>query len=324
MFSLQPTLQPMAEAESFLRQMADETGGAQGLAQRLDRLRCGFARTGTWQPSSDELTFGARLAWRNSVRCVGRMFWPSLKVFDARAARTAGEMYLAILDHIDWATNGGDIRPAITIFTADGPKMRILNGQLILYAGHVQSDGSILGDPKNIGLTRLAKKLGWKGAGTPFDVLPLVLRIGEDAPQLFEIPPEKILSVKIRHPDCAAIAALGLQWFALPAVANMALDMGGRTSTIRVDGGMARSDWTMQRLADISGCVVDRPEVTETTALGAAWLAGHQSGLLPGPGEAAPHWRLERRFMPQMSRPEAKARHGEWLGAVRGVLGSAG
>jgi glycerol kinase len=69
---------------------------------------------------------------------------------------------------------------------------------------------------------------------------------------------------------------------------------------------------------------VDRPEVTETTALGAAWLAGHQSGLLPGPGEAAPHWRLERRFMPQMSRPEAAARHREWLRAVRGVLGSAG
>jgi nitric-oxide synthase len=238
MFSLQPTLQPMAEAESFLRQMAAETGGAQGLAQRLDRLRCGFARTGTWQPSSDELTFGARLAWRNSVRCVGRMFWPSLKVFDARAARTAGEMYLAILDHIDWATNGGDIRPAITIFTADGPKMRILNGQLILYAGHVQSDGSILGDPKNIGLTRLAKKLGWKGAGTPFDVLPLVLRIGEDAPQLFEIPPEKILSVKIRHPDCAGIAALGLQWFALPAVANMALDMGGVQFTAAPSSGV--------------------------------------------------------------------------------------
>ncbi len=82
---------------------------------------------------------------------------------------------------------------------------------------------------------------------------------------------------------------------------------------------MARSDWTMQRLADISGCVVDRPEVTETTALGAAWLAGYQSGLLPGPGEAAAHWRLERRFTPQMPREEAATRHTDWLRAVARV-----
>jgi len=135
------------------------------------------------------------------------------------------------------------------------------------------------------------------------------------------------LSGLTRGTGRAEIAAAALEAVAFQTqdlLDAMALDMGGRTSTIRVDGGMARSDWTMQRLADISGCVVDRPEVTETTALGAAWLAGHQSGLLPGPGEAAPHWRLERRFMPQMSRPEAAARHGEWLRAVRGVLGSAG
>ncbi len=238
MFSLQPTLHPMCEAEAFLRQMAAETGGAQDLVQRLDHLRCAFAHTGTWQPTADELTFGARLAWRNSVRCVGRMFWPSLKVFDARAARTMGEMYLAILDHIDWATNGGDIRPAITVFSADGPKMRIMNSQLILYAAHVQSNGSILGDPKNIALTQLAKKLGWNGAGSPFDVLPLVMRIGDAAPQLFEIPPAKILLVKIRHPECAGIAALGLQWFALPAVANMALDMGGVQFTAAPSSGV--------------------------------------------------------------------------------------
>lgn len=238
MFSLQPMLHPMREAESFLRQMAAETGGEQDLAQRLDDLRCAFAHTGTWQPSADELTFGARLAWRNSVRCVGRMFWPSLKVVDARAARTTGDMYAAILDHIDWATNGGDIRPAITVFSADGPKMRILNGQLILFAGYVHADGSVLGDPRNVTLTRLAQKLGWTGAGTPFDVLPLVLRIGNAAPQLYEIPHAKILRVKIRHPECAGIAALGLQWFALPAVANMALDMGGVQFTAAPSSGV--------------------------------------------------------------------------------------
>ncbi len=238
MFSLQPSLNSLAEAESFLCQMASETSDAEDLAQRLDHLRCAFARKGSWQPSADELTFGARLAWRNSVRCVGRLFWPSLKVFDARSVRTMDDMYEAILNHIDWATNGGDIRPAITIFSPDDPKMRILNGQLILYAGYVQADGSVIGDPKNIFLTRLALKLGWYGAGTPFDVLPLVLRIGDAAPQLYEIPQEKILCVKIRHPECDGIAALGLQWFALPAVASMALDMGGIQFTAAPSSGV--------------------------------------------------------------------------------------
>ncbi len=238
MFSLQPSLHPLAEAESFLRQMASETGGASDLAHRLDQLHCAFARTGTWQPSAEELTFGARLAWRNSVRCVGRMFWPSLKVFDARAVRTTDDMFAAILDHIDWATNGGDIRPAITVFRSGGPKMRILNGQLILYAGYAQAGGSVLGDPRNISLTRLAQNLGWVGAGTPFDVLPLVLRIGDSPPQIYDIPQAKILRVKIRHPEYAGVAALGLQWFALPAVASMALDMGGVQFTAAPSSGV--------------------------------------------------------------------------------------
>ncbi len=125
----------------------------------------------------------------------------------------------------------------------------------------------------------------------------------------------------------AEIAAAALEAVAFQTqdlLDAMALDMGARATTIRVDGGMARSDWTMQRLADITGCVVDRPEVTETTALGAAWLAGYQSGLLPGPGEAAPHWRLEQRFMPRMAREEAAKRHGDWLAAVRRVVAGAG
>jgi glycerol kinase len=88
---------------------------------------------------------------------------------------------------------------------------------------------------------------------------------------------------------------------------------------LRVDGGMVASDWTMQFLADLLGAPVDRPEVKETTALGAAWLAGLQSGLVPEPGSAATHWRLERRFLPRMGREEAARRHAGWLDAVRRV-----
>ncbi len=90
----------------------------------------------------------------------------------------------------------------------------------------------------------------------------------------------------------------------------------GRT-VLRVDGGMTASDWTMQFLSDLLGAPVDRPVVQETTALGAAWLAGLQAGLFPPPGTTATHWRLDKRFTPAMGRDEAARRHAGWLDAVR-------
>jgi len=92
-------------------------------------------------------------------------------------------------------------------------------------------------------------------------------------------------------------------------------------TVLRVDGGMAASDWTMQFLADLLGAPVDRPAVRETTALGAAYLAGLQAGLLPAPSPAgATHWRLERRFLPAMAGAEAARRHALWRDAVRRTL----
>ncbi len=94
-----------------------------------------------------------------------------------------------------------------------------------------------------------------------------------------------------------------------------------RETVLRVDGGMVASDWTMQFLADLLGAPVDRPEVRETTALGAAYLAGLQAGLCPAPGASgATHWRLERRFVPAMAREEASRRHAIWQDAVRRTL----
>jgi glycerol kinase len=92
-------------------------------------------------------------------------------------------------------------------------------------------------------------------------------------------------------------------------------------TVLRVDGGMVVSDWTMQFLADLIGAPVDRPEVLETTALGAAYLAGMQAGLCPAPGEGVPsHWHLARRFLPRMARQEAEARYAGWRDAVRRTL----
>jgi glycerol kinase len=98
-------------------------------------------------------------------------------------------------------------------------------------------------------------------------------------------------------------------------------DWGAARSTIlRVDGGMVASDWTMQRLADLLDAPVDRPKVLETTALGAAYLAGMQTGVYPGPGEFANSWSLERRFEPLMPKQERARRYAGWRDAVARTL----
>ncbi|MSU91129.1 glycerol kinase GlpK [Rhodobacteraceae bacterium 2CG4] len=101
----------------------------------------------------------------------------------------------------------------------------------------------------------------------------------------------------------------------------MQADWGaGGEAVLRVDGGMSASDWTMQFLADMLGAPVDRPEVLETTALGAAWLAGMKAGLYPGQEEFARGWALERRFEPAMDDAERARRYAGWKDAVARTL----
>ncbi|MCU0831518.1 MAG: glycerol kinase GlpK [Rhizobiaceae bacterium] len=94
---------------------------------------------------------------------------------------------------------------------------------------------------------------------------------------------------------------------------------GGET-VLRVDGGMVASDWTMQCLADILDAAVDRPQVLETTALGAAWLAGSKAGVWPGMDGFAESWARDRRFAPQMDAATRKAKLKGWQDAVRRTL----
>ncbi len=89
---------------------------------------------------------------------------------------------------------------------------------------------------------------------------------------------------------------------------------------LRVDGGMTASDWTMQCLADILDAKVDRPKVLETTALGAAYLAGLHAGVYPAPAEFAKVWALDRRFEPTMASAERDSKIAGWREAVRRVL----
>ena len=89
---------------------------------------------------------------------------------------------------------------------------------------------------------------------------------------------------------------------------------------LRVDGGMVNSDWTMQRLADLVGCTVDRPQIRETTALGAAYLAGLHTGFYPEPSRFADRWQLERRFTPRMDEPLRTRKLAAWSSAIGKLL----
>ncbi|MGE8940913.1 glycerol kinase GlpK [Leptospira interrogans] len=95
---------------------------------------------------------------------------------------------------------------------------------------------------------------------------------------------------------------------------------GVRETVLRVDGGMVASDLTMQWLADLLNAPVDRPEILETTALGAAWLAGRQAGVWPGEEGFAKDWRLQRRFEPQMDPAMRSRKLAGWRDAVRRTL----
>ena len=91
-------------------------------------------------------------------------------------------------------------------------------------------------------------------------------------------------------------------------------------TVLRVDGGMTASDYTMQALADVLAAPVDRPQVLETTALGAAYLAGLQVGLLPEPEVFAKRWRLQKRFVPKMKQAQRQAKIEGWQESVRKLL----
>ena len=98
---------------------------------------------------------------------------------------------------------------------------------------------------------------------------------------------------------------------------------GGGETVLRVDGGMVASDWTMQFLADILDAPVDRPTILETTALGAAWLAGMKAGVWPGMEEFASGWARDQRFEPGMDAETRRAKIAGWDDAVRRTLTTA-
>lgn len=238
----------VAEAEDFLRMCYTDNPGFGELGPRLEQVRALIAETGTYQHTADELGYGAKIAWRNASRCIGRLYWRSLVVRDERRARSAEQIFDRLVGHLRLASGmkavgdgppvdgnpdqpaRGALRPVISIFAPaepGRPHARVWNDQLIRYAAYRAGPDEVVGDPRYVDFTRAVSDLGWTGPGGPFDVLPLVIETPDDGVRLFDLPADAVLEVPLAHPEYPWFADLGLRWHAVPAISNMRLSLGG-------------------------------------------------------------------------------------------------
>ena len=217
------------QAQSFLSHYYSESKEL-GLESRLELVQAEIERTGTYRLTTKELTFGGKLAWRNSNRCMGRLFWKTLKVRDQRNLTTSEEVFADAMEHLESATQGGKIRSTLSVYATKeegGFQFRILNKQLIRFAGYSLPNGELIGDPDSIEFTKYCQSLGWEGKGTNFDLLPLLIQREKDPVRWFVIPEDKVLRVNLTHPEYPWFQELGLQWYAVPVISDMRLEIGG-------------------------------------------------------------------------------------------------
>ena len=234
-----PVLQPLSEAAGSVSP-ADVLAEAMAFFQlpeiaeftepeRVWEVVSQIINTGTYWHTEQELLVGAKLAWRNHARCSGRYNWRSLKLLDLRNRRTAEEIADGCFEHLRASTNGGKLRAVLTVFGQQLPGqtgVRIHNPQLVRYAGYRTPHGMV-GDPLHVELTEYAQSLGWRGAGTAFDVLPLLITVEDGPVRMFELPADTVLEVPLEHPEFGWVADFGLRWHANPAISNLVLDIGG-------------------------------------------------------------------------------------------------
>ncbi|MBM7649536.1 nitric-oxide synthase [Bacillus ectoiniformans] len=217
-------------AKQFITQCYQELGKPEDiLKERLQEVKEEISETGSYTHTYEELAHGARMAWRNSNRCIGRLFWQTLHVFDERRVQTESQVAAALKQHVEFATNEGKIRPAITVFRPELPNketIKIWNHQLIRYAGY-QTESGIVGDPASMDFTAECEKRGWRGRQSDYDVLPWVIQIGNRKPELFPVNLQIVKEVQITHPDLTWFKDLSLQWYAVPIISDMKLEIGG-------------------------------------------------------------------------------------------------
>lgn len=221
------------EALAFLRQFARETGmEAAALKQREAEVMASLKARGHYDHSADELAFGARLAWRNHGRCIGRLRWKSLEVVDCRTITDPDAMAQRMIAHLDAAHGDGQITSIISIFapaTPDAVPAVIESPQLVQYAGYLGDGGHITGDRLGIEAARTAASLGWQPPARPgpHDILPFIIRDAGGQRHLYELPPGVVRQIAITHPERPALKALGIHWYSVPLISNMVLTIGG-------------------------------------------------------------------------------------------------
>lgn len=221
------------EARAFLHLFCRETGATEAQRQRRwAEIRRELAAARFYRHTPEELAFGARVAWRNHGRCIGRLFWESLEVVDCRHLTEPDQIAARMATHMREALSDGRIRPIISVFApVEQTRMPayVESPQITQFAGYLSQDGSVRGDRQNIEATRIAMRLGWHPPDPPgaFDLLPVMIRDSNDQRSLHVLPDDAWKAVPIHHPEATGIGDMGLIWYAVPCVSNMVLTIGG-------------------------------------------------------------------------------------------------
>lgn len=221
------------EARHFLNAYHDAAGTAPDVRRkRWTEVRRGLRRCGYYDHTPEELAFGARLAWRNTGRCIGRLFWESLDVVDCRHIDTPEAMFARMVDHLREAYADGRIRSVISIFPPvrkDEIPCWIESTQISQYACYSSPDGRLIGDRQNVEATRIALSMGWQPPTERgfFDLLPVQIRDRDGRRHIFRLPDGAVREVPISHPEHPGLDDLGLRWYAVPLVSNTILTIGG-------------------------------------------------------------------------------------------------
>ncbi len=240
---------PHEEARLLVTQIHHELGiSPQDTASRLTHI----TPSSEFEPDSKEIEYAAKLAWRNSTKCVGRLYWKGLEVFDRRDIDSVDALFDAMETHLTFGTNNGQIRSTVTVLKAFDPATsnRILSPQLIRYAGYRQADGSVIGDPGHIELTEIATAHGWQGEKSHFDILPLMIQDAGGKIHLRNLNRQDVFEIQIRHPEFSWFEDLDLRWHALPAISNTCMDAFGKRYPVIMNGWYMGTEIGARNLAD--------------------------------------------------------------------------
>jgi nitric oxide synthase oxygenase domain/subunit len=192
---------------------------------------------GSWYQHPAELEYGLRAAWRNARRCIMRSEHEHLVLCDLRRVQSSREMARTIAKGMQEAFNRGHIIPTVFAFPPRQPGKRgpmVWNHQMMAFAGYLEADGSILGDPANVDLTQSMIDFGWKPPinKSRWDLLPLITMAENDAPYMMELPSELKRTVQITHPRYEKeFRDLDLRWVLAPALSRLGFDIGGNQYT---------------------------------------------------------------------------------------------